>query len=241
MAINFSPFLKTLGNNQTRCSAMFRSNWDLVSPFTWLDSLANEEEFMGQSFDELYPSTRVLLFPRQRQRQLDEQMTYSEGESMEKEEPSRINKNAKVTNNFFDDLPAGAKLMDTQIPANLSPPDSKAKDGFSFCTYSYSTCLTVDDNGCRVNSTRRRYEDSDGRLKAQHKRQIGTCELESTWKRSSDQDEGSVENKVSSGSVEGFEKAWKHTPFGVAEEQAKAHGAKQQNVLPDQPLAQELP
>ncbi|EGZ29450.1 hypothetical protein PHYSODRAFT_476719 [Phytophthora sojae] len=127
------------------------------------------------------------------------------------------------------------------MPSNLSPPDSKTKDGYSFFTYAYSTCLTADDNGRRVNSTRRRYEDSAGRVKAQHRRQIGTCALESTWKRASEQDEGTHAHKVTSGSVEDFEKAWKGTPFGVAEEHAKAHGAKQQSELPDQPPAQELP
>jgi len=226
---------------------MFRSNWDLVSPFSWLDSLADEEEFMRG-----YPTTSVLIFPRpqraegqQRQRE-DEPMAGTAGQEEEEEtmetDPAAAAEELKLmTNNFFDDLPAGAKLMDTQVPANLSPPDSKTKDSYAYFTYSYSTCLTADDQGCRVNSTRRRYEDSAGRLKAQHKRQIGTCALESTWKRKSEQDEGTHESKVTSGSVEGFEEAWKGTPFGVAEEQAKAHGAKQQSVLPDQPLAQELP
>ncbi|KAL3657372.1 hypothetical protein V7S43_017691 [Phytophthora oleae] len=86
-----------------------------------------------------------------------------------------------MTSNFFDDLPVGAKLMDTQVLEILSPPEAETKDGYSFFTCAYSTCLTADDDGRRVNSTRRRYEDSAGRLKAQHKRQIGTCEFESTW------------------------------------------------------------
>ncbi|GMF10703.1 unnamed protein product [Phytophthora lilii] len=236
---------------------MFRSNWDLVSPLSWLDSLAEEEEFM-RGFDEDYPSTRFLIFPRQRgaQRQRgteDEPMTGNAGqgeneeeeeeeeEEMETEDSLAAKELKLMASNFFDDLPVGAKLMDTQVPPNLSPPLSKTKDGYSFFTYSYSTCLTADDNGRRVNSTRRRYEDSAGRLKAQHKRQIGTCALESTWKRASEQDEGTHEHKVTSGSVEGFETAWKSTPFGVAEEQAKTHGAKQLSVLPDQPPAQELP
>lgn len=164
-----------------------------------------------------------------------------EEEEMETEDLPAAEQQKLMTSNFFGDLPVGAKLMDTQMPSNLSPPDSKTKDGYSFFTYAYSTCLTADDNGRRVNSTRRRYEDSAGRVKAQHRRQIGTCALESTWKRASEQDEGTHAHKVTSGSVEDFEKAWKGTPFGVAEEHAKAHGAKQQSELPDQPPAQELP
>ncbi|KAG7385603.1 hypothetical protein PHYPSEUDO_001255 [Phytophthora pseudosyringae] len=236
---------------------MFRSNWDLVSPFSWLDSLADEEEFMGRGFRERYPSTHLFIFlrpqtaRREQRRREDEPMSGTaeqevqeeeeEEEEMETEDSPTDEERKLMTSNFFDDLPVGAKLMDTQMPPSVSPPEAKTKDGYSFSTYAYSTCLTADDNGRRVNSTRRRYEDSAGRLKAQHKRQIGTCALESTWKRASEQDEGSHEHKVSSGSVEVFEQAWQRTPFGAAEEQAKAHGAKLQSVLPDQPPAQELP
>ncbi|CAI5721768.1 unnamed protein product [Peronospora effusa] len=74
-----------------------------------------------------------------------------------------------------------------------------------------------------------------------HKRRIGTRALESTWKRASEKDDGTHEHKVSSGSVEDFEKAWKSTPFGGAEEHAKAQGVTKQSVLPDHPEAQELP
>lgn len=66
-------------------------------------------------------------------------------------------------------------------------------------------------------------------------------ELASTWNRSSDQVLGSLESKILSGTVRNFKNAWKYTPFGVAGKRAKAHGAKQQSVLPDQPLAKELP
>ncbi|KAJ8556732.1 hypothetical protein ON010_g9233 [Phytophthora cinnamomi] len=181
----------------SRLAAMFRSNWDLVSPFSWLDSLVDEEEFM-RGFDDEYPSTRLLIFPRQRpaRQQEDEPMTGTaeqeekEGANEEDEEEEMETEDSEqqklMASDFFDDLPVGAKLMDTQVPPNLSPPPSKSKDGYSFFTYAYSTCLTADDNGRRVNSTRRRYEDSAGRLKAQHRRQIGTCALESTWKRASE-------------------------------------------------------
>ena len=216
---------------------MFR----LVSPFSWLDSLADEEEFMG-GFDDCSPSTRILILPnRQSLQRENNPNTEEEEEEMETEESPVAEKKESMTSNFFDDLPVGAKLMDTRMPPNLSPPESKTKDGYSFFTYSYSTCLTADDNGRRVDSTRRRYEDSAGQLKAQHKRRIGTRALESTWKRTSDKDDGTHEHKVSSGSVEDFEKAWKSTPFGSAEEHAKAQGATKQSVLPDHPETQELP
>ncbi|RLN57385.1 hypothetical protein BBJ28_00002701 [Nothophytophthora sp. Chile5] len=224
---------------------MFRSNWDQVSPFSWLDSLTGEEEFM-RGFDEDFPSShRLFPRPQRRRKQEDEPMAGVEEEEDEGGSLTAEGEEEKATTamsmDFFADLPVGAKLMDTQVPPNLAPPETKAKEDYAFYTYSYSTCLTEDDKGRRVNSTRRRYEDSAGRLKALHKRQIGGCAMESTWKRSSEKDEGKHENKVTVGSVESFEEAWKTTPFGVAEEQAKAHGAKQQSVLPDQPPAKELP
>ncbi|KAG3118590.1 hypothetical protein PI124_g5104 [Phytophthora idaei] len=201
---------------------MFRSNWDLVSPLSWLDSLADEEEFMGRGFDESYPSTRLVFFPRahpaqRQQRQSEEEPMHEENEEeeMETEDSPIAEEQLLMASNFFDGLPVGAKLVDTQVPSNVSPPKAKTKDGYSFFTYAYSTCLTADDNGRRVNSTRRP-------------------------RRASEQDKGSHEHKVSSGTVEAFEQAWKRTPFGVAEEQAKGQGSKQ-SVLPDQPPAQELP
>ncbi|KAI9912247.1 hypothetical protein PsorP6_009596 [Peronosclerospora sorghi] len=219
---------------------MFRTNWDLVSPYSWLESLAYEEEFMG-GLDARYTPTQILFLSRPRpvegedESMKDTNTPEEEEEEMESEESPTVDEKQLMTGDFFDDLPVGAKVLETQVPPNLSPPTSKTKDGYSFFTYAYSTCLTADDNGRRVSSTRRRYEDSGGRLKAQHKRKIGACELDSTWKRTSEQDEGTFERKISSGSVEGFEEAWKSTPFGAAEEHAKGH------VLPDQPPPQEIP
>ncbi|KUF83580.1 hypothetical protein AM587_10008167 [Phytophthora nicotianae] len=133
-----------------------------------------------------------------------------EEEEMETEDLPTVK---SMTSNFFDDLPVGAKLMDTQVPPNVSPPKSKTKDGYSFFT---------------------------GATEGAAQGEMGTCALESTWQRASEQNEGSHDHKVSSGTVETFEQAWKRTPSDVAEDQAKAHGAKQ-SVLPDQPPAQELP
>ena len=61
---------------------MFR----LVSPFSWLNSLADEEKFMG-GFGESYPSTRVLRFPnRQPVQHESKSMTQSAEQEEEKEE-----------------------------------------------------------------------------------------------------------------------------------------------------------
>jgi hypothetical protein len=45
------------------------------------------------------------------------------------------------------------------------------------------------DKGRRVTSTRRRYENSTGRLKAVHDRQIEGKKLRSTWNRMGPDDE----------------------------------------------------
>lgn len=98
---------------------MLRSNWDFVSPFSWLDSLADEEEFMG-GFDKRYPSMRLLFLSRpQTAQHEDEPMTAEheeEEEAMETEESPVVEEHKMVISDFFDDLPVGAKLMDTQVP-----------------------------------------------------------------------------------------------------------------------------
>ncbi|KAE9218179.1 hypothetical protein PF004_g13934, partial [Phytophthora fragariae] len=66
-------------------------------------------------------------------------------------------------------------------------------------------------------TTRRRYEDSTGRLKAVHEREIDGKKLRTTWSRQSKQDEGRHESICSSGSPEEFETLWQQTPFVEAQ------------------------
>ncbi|KAE9129076.1 hypothetical protein PF005_g12912 [Phytophthora fragariae] len=77
--------------------------------------------------------------------------------------------------------------------------------------------LLVDDKDRRVTTTRRRYEDSTGRLKAVHEREIDGKKLRTTWSRQSKQDEGRHESICSSGSPEEFETLWQQTPFVEAQ------------------------
>ncbi|KAE9338188.1 hypothetical protein PF008_g12173 [Phytophthora fragariae] len=81
----------------------------------------------------------------------------------------------------------------------------------------HSNSSVVDDKGRRVTTTRRRYEDSTGRLKAVHEREIDGKKLRTTWSRQSKQDEGRHESICSSGSPEEFETLWQQTPFVEAQ------------------------
>jgi hypothetical protein len=89
----------------------------------------------------------------------------------------------------------------------------------SYTSYSYSYSTVLDHSGHRVGTARRRYEDSTGRLKATHEREIDGKKLKMVWQRSNTQDEGGHETVCSSGSPEEFEKEWLETPFGRAEDE----------------------
>ncbi|KAG6609668.1 uncharacterized protein IUM83_00222 [Phytophthora cinnamomi] len=100
---------------------------------------------------------------------------------------------------------------------SAATPDYADCHTFSSCSFSNSS--VVDDKGRRVTTTRRRYEDSTGRLKAVHEREIDGKKLRATWSRQNKQDEGRHESICSSCSPEEFEVLWQQTPFG--EEQKK--------------------
>ncbi|EGZ21731.1 hypothetical protein PHYSODRAFT_385567, partial [Phytophthora sojae] len=89
----------------------------------------------------------------------------------------------------------------------------------SYTSYSYSCSTVLDHGGHRIGTVRRRYEDSTGRLKATHEREIDGKKLKQMWLRSNTQDEGGHETICSSGSPEEFEREWLETPFGRAEDE----------------------
>ncbi|ETO68738.1 hypothetical protein F444_14464 [Phytophthora nicotianae P1976] len=80
-----------------------------------------------------------------------------------------------------------------------------------------SSKKTMDDQGRRVTTDRRRYEDSTGRLKAAQEREIDGKKMRTTWNRQNKEDEGQHESICSSGSPEEFEALWQQTPFGEAQ------------------------
>ncbi|TYZ59962.1 hypothetical protein PybrP1_002439 [[Pythium] brassicae (nom. inval.)] len=240
---------------------MFRNTWDFVSPSSWLGSLAGEEALMsgGMDVDDFAFPTAIIYLPSADERgssTRDEAnapaTTATSGATAEE----RADESMTARNDedegegandgdFFADLPLGTRALETQVPADLTPPvDKKTKDGYAYFTYSYSRCATLSDDLELVSSTRRRYEDSGGRLKAVHKRRIGDRMVESTWKKqSADDTEGSHDARVSApgDSKQQFDKDWTNTPFGKAQAQAKAHGQAHQTIYPDEPPAAEIP
>jgi hypothetical protein len=115
---------------------------------------------------------------------------------------------------FFQDLPVAAR---EQQPAQ-SQPRAPTEGSRAFSTYSYSNSSVVDEKGKHIVSTRRRYEDSTGRLKAVHEREVNGCTLKTIWNRKSKDEEGEHRTLCSQGSAEEFEKMWAQTPFGKAQE-----------------------
>lgn len=110
---------------------------------------------------------------------------------------------------FFKDLPK----------KNSTDEGGNAADR-SFSSYSYSSSSLLDKEGRRVTSTRRRYEDSNGRLKAVHEREVDGKKIRSVWNRNGKDDEGKHDMICSSGTAEEFEKIWEATPFAKAQSQA---------------------
>lgn len=115
---------------------------------------------------------------------------------------------------FFRDLPVTER---DQEPAEKQP-EAQREGTRAFSSYSFSNSSVVDDKGQRVVSTRRRYEDSTGRLKAVHERELGGRCLKTVWSRKSKDDEGEHHTICSDGSPDEFETMWKKTPFGLAQE-----------------------
>ncbi|CAI5726470.1 unnamed protein product [Peronospora effusa] len=87
----------------------------------------------------------------------------------------------------------------------------------NFSSYSFSSSSVLDNMGRRVTTTRRRYEDSNGQLKAVHEREIDGKKLRTTWRRQNKADRGQHESICSIGNPDEFETLWQETPFGRAQ------------------------
>ncbi|KAI9993265.1 hypothetical protein PInf_015343 [Phytophthora infestans] len=92
----------------------------------------------------------------------------------------------------------------------------------TYSSYSYTYSTVLDHSGHRIGSSRRRYEDSTGRLKATHEREMDGKKLRMVWQRSNTQDEGGHETICSNGTADEFENEWVETPFGRAEDEELA-------------------
>lgn len=118
---------------------------------------------------------------------------------------------------FFKDLPA---KEEEKRKVNKEDDKEKKQEDRSFSSYSYSSSSVLDDKGRRITSRRRRYEDSNGRLKALHEREVDGKKLRTIWNRMKKDEEGKHDTICSNGSPEEFEKLWQETPFAKAQTNA---------------------
>ncbi|ETO77997.1 hypothetical protein F444_06885 [Phytophthora nicotianae P1976] len=154
---------------------------------------------------------------------------------------------AIIEDEFFRDLPIqGTKQNHKRLTDNCT--NSKEKnlkknrdivrkegnqptgDHHTFSCYSFSNSTVMDAKGRQVASTRRRYEDSTGRLKAEHERQIEGKKLRRTWNRQNKDDGDHFESVCSSGTPDEFEEMWKKTPFGKVEKKAIKYDNKKKRL-----------
>ncbi|KAF1794988.1 hypothetical protein JG687_00017202 [Phytophthora cactorum] len=117
-----------------------------------------------------------------------------------------------------------------QNQSDSADADADIQHRRAFSSYTLSNSSIVDDKGRRVTSSRRRYEDSTGRLKAVHERQIEGKKLRTTWNRMGPDDEGQLEAMCSSGTPDEFEALWQQTPFGEAQKKTIKEQQRQQQL-----------
>eukprot|EP00644_Phytophthora_capsici_P008592 jgi/Phyca11/16489/fgenesh1_pg.PHYCAscaffold_20_\ len=133
---------------------------------------------------------------------------------------------------FFKDLPTTEqKEKQEETP--------ETENHRSFSSYSFSSSSVVDEEGRKVMSTRRRYEDSTGRLKAEHEREVLGKRLKTVWNRKNAKDEGEHHSICSQGTADEFEKLWSQTAFGKAQEKKSKELKESSETIPSGEQKQE--
>ncbi|EEY56837.1 uncharacterized protein PITG_10360 [Phytophthora infestans T30-4] len=202
------------------------STWDLVRPRFWYPMSSLEQSMMDlEHMSNLMSRSR---FP------------FDMGNEM-LAAPSNVD-----DDEFFRDLPTVKAKVTTSTKASnkkqkqqsdssdSSNVDADSQYRRAFSSYTFSNSSIVDDKGQHVTSSRRRYEDSTGRLKAVHERQIEGKKLRTTWNRMRPDDEGQHEAICSSGTPDEFETMWQQTPFGEAQKKTIKDQQRQQQLQPGQ-------
>ncbi|KAG2766284.1 hypothetical protein JG687_00015268 [Phytophthora cactorum] len=128
-----------------------------------------------------------------------------------------------------------AKTTSYQKQSASPDADGDQHNHRAFSTYTFSKSAILDDEGRQVASMQGSYEDSTGRQKAVHERQIEGTKLRTTWSSM----DGQHETTCSSGTPEEFEAEWQQTPFGEAQK-AIQEQQKQQEQLKRSGLTQKL-
>ncbi|KAI9992607.1 hypothetical protein PInf_018052 [Phytophthora infestans] len=151
--------------------------------------------------------------------------------STRENDPTKQTVKAKTTTNTKASKKKHKQQSDNSDSSNV---DADSQYHRAFSSYTFSNSSIVDDKGRRVTSSRRRYEDSTGRLKAVHERQIEGKKLRTTWNRMDADDEGQHEAICSSGTPDEFETLWQQTPFGEAQKKTIKDQQRQQQLQPGQ-------
>jgi len=200
------------------------STWDYVRPNYWHPMSSMEQTMMDLDLLDESMNFRQSTFPftfgrvRRSQNSMDED-EFFEDFIMEDDESDDQNEETN-TNQSLEAMNEEEKLQ-------------HERDRNAYQSYSYTTSSALDKNGKRVVNTRRRYEDSNGRLKAIHDREVDGKKLKTIWHRKNKNDQGEHKSICSSGTVDEFEQLWADTPFG------KAKAKHEQSLQNEQPPALE--
>ncbi|EEY56839.1 uncharacterized protein PITG_10362 [Phytophthora infestans T30-4] len=216
------------------------STWDLVRPRFWYPMSSLEQSMMDlEHMSNLMSRSR---FPFDMGNEMlaapsnvdDDEFFRDLPVLLREQRPTtqhRETVKAKVTTSTKASNKKQKQQSDSSDSSNVDA-DSQYRRAFS--SYTFSNSSIVDDKGQRVTSSRRRYEDSTGRLKAVHERQIEGKKLRTTWNRMRPDDEGQHEAICSSGTPDEFETMWQQTPFGEAQKKTIKDQQRQQQLQPGQ-------
>ena len=166
------------------------NTWNTVAPSTWFPTTSLEQSMMelDDFVSTLAPTIR---------RPLAMELTAM---------PTR-------DDDFFADLPGFEEQeMETEEAAEEEEEEPALSHAYS--TYSYSSSSSVGKDGKMVESTRRRYQDAAGRVKATQVRRIGDKVCTEIWNKPDESAKGTYVNKGVK--KEKFEKLWNDTEFGKA-------------------------
>lgn len=208
--------------------------WDRVQPSFWHPMASLEQSLMDvevmarRVFSPSFPPYAPLAPSRMPQLQHDDDEFFEDlpilapnqasKTSATPSAESRSELKQKTTSESTEKEGTEAALAAKEPSAGKS--GTATRPSYTCYSYSYSTCLDCD--GHRVGTARRRYEDSTGRLKATHEREMDDKKLKMVWTRSDTKDEGNYETICSTGTPEEFEQQWFETPFGRAEDEEQA-------------------
>ncbi|KAI9907580.1 hypothetical protein PsorP6_003193 [Peronosclerospora sorghi] len=226
------------------------SSWELVRPRFWYPMSALEQSMMElEHMSDLMTRSR---FPFDMGSRMLATPSNIDDDDFFRDLPVLARERKPATVHREADAHSTEKTKPSTFSAHDNDPNKRTKTDAdnqyrrAFSSYSFSDSSIVDDKGRRVTSTRRRYEDSTGRLKAVHERQVEGKKLRTTWNRMSHDDEGKQEAICSSGMPEEFEALWQQTPFGEAQtktikeqQQAQQEHGQQQQIEHDQQKQQQ--